>query len=378
MKTRLMCVAVLMVACGMCWAQAEMPTMETSASMAIVPIVPSAENGEAIARAFLAHDVTTYYGWMNFLRVPISGKPYWVSGNFTMTPSGWITDLVIDGKVVPPKDGEPFAGLPINRDGSATLFNVNLNGVDENGRYVVNGSFYEDLLSSGDPITVTLHPGNEERIIEFALPEGVDPMDLRVRLGDGGVWSYDSLSGRFNLWVNPTISLSYEIFSVSTGAIYERGNLDDNGIEGSGGENIVSLIYGGVSALLMSESEGWGDLRSATFDHSVIRDDWFIPAKVVMTRAYGQAMFVQAIDLPYDGRIEVRAWAPAGQELPIIAVADVVYVDDDGVGKGGYGSGYYYATLQTPVGYDRLVVTITGTTGGTFEVYLSRGGLGKG
>jgi len=78
----------------------------------------------------------------------------------------------------------------------------------------------------------------------------------------------------------------------------------------------------------------------------------------------------------------VRAWAPVGQEMPVISSANAVYVapEDGGCDKAYEGGGYYYANLNTSVGYDRRVITITGTSvdGQTFNVYLSRGGGGKG
>ncbi|MFA6254093.1 MAG: hypothetical protein WC640_02450 [Candidatus Paceibacterota bacterium] len=379
-KTVVLGVAMFaLLLCGVGWAQTStVPTEST----AVTPVVASSGNSEAIARAFLSKDVTSYYGWLNFLRVSVAGGSQWVSGSFEMTKDGWISSLVIDGTIVPLPDGEPFAGLPINQAGSATQFSVSLSGVDAGGRYVVNGSFYTSLLSPGDPIVIVLHPNNEDRFIPYTVPAGVDPSNLRIRTQDGNIWTYDSTRDGFDLWVDPAYpSMTYEIFDVSTGAIYSRGVIDDNGIDGSAGENIISTTYAGVSAMLMDPLKFWDNIQSTTLDNSVERDGRFVPAKVVMARAYGQAITIQVNDLPGDGLVEVRAWTPFGQEMPVISSTLAVYVapEDGGRGKAYAGGGYYYANLNTPVGYDRLVITITGTADGQpFDVYLSRGGGGKG
>ncbi|MCX6713694.1 MAG: hypothetical protein NTV48_01140 [Candidatus Vogelbacteria bacterium] len=384
-----MCVlAMFVLVCGTSGAQMETKPVVTPTSTpapvvaptATTPIAVSTGNSETLARAFLSHEVSSYVGWINFLRVPVSGSPQWVSGDFVLTKDRWISSLTIDGVVYVAPGDELQPGLPPNLEGSATRYNVNLNGVDDRGQFVVNGSFHTELLSPGDPIAVVLHPSYEERFIPFPLPMGVDPANLRMSTSDDGIYSYDSQRGGFSLWIDPTVELTYEIFNVFTNEIYVRGTISFDGGEDPAGENIVSTSYYGVSALLLGESEGWGNLQDASFDNLVKRDGQMVPAKVIMTRAYDQSMWVQSTDLPSDGRIEVRAWAPVGQEMPLISTADAVYTDGgDGRGKGGYGGGgYYYANLETPVGYDRLVVTITGTSNGqSFYVYLSRGG-GKG
>ena len=378
MKKAMVCFAAMMlVACGLCWAQTATEPTPTPIPPTPVPST-SIGDSEALARAFLSHEVVNYLGWFNFQRdIGAGGKPYWVSGNFSMTPDGWITNLVIDGVVIVSPGDKPLPGLPANKVGSAIWYNLGLNGLDDHRQFVINGNFSTKLLLPGDPIVVTLHPNNEERFIPFALPEGVDPNNLRIKIGDD-IWSYDSQRGGFVVWLDPSVTITYEIFNAVTGEIYARGTIRPGGSEGSDGANIVGTNYYGVSALLLSESEGWGNLQDAMFDNLVERDGMQIPAKVLMTRAFTQTMWVQANDLPSDGRIEVRAWAPAGKEMPLIATADAQYVEPPvEAGKGG-GYGYYYAVLETPPGYDKLVITITGTSNGQpFGVYLSRGG-GKG
>lgn len=297
-----------------------------------------------------------------------------------MTKEGWITALSIDGVTVLSPGDKPLAGLPANEVGSATWYTLGLNGVDSTGQFVVYGNFSTSLLLPGDPILVTLHPRYEERFVPFVVPDGESLENMRLRLGDGsGVWGYDSQRHGFVIWADPSATYTYEIFNVLTGEIYERGDLESPGQQT--GDNIVSTAYYGVSAVMLEESQSWDNLQSVIFDNSIERDGVAVPAKVVMTRTYGQPLSVQAIYLPSDGRIEVRAWAPVGEEMPLVSTADAIYVEyqDGGVGKGG--SGYYYANLQTPVGYDKLIVTITGTVEGAepFTVYFSRGGgLGKG
>ena len=381
--TKTWCVAlmVMVTLCGMSWAQTSTEPMVTSTPIP-VPTATNAGNSEQIARAFLAHEVVSYNGWLNFLRVSVAGGSQWVSGNFSMRPDGWITELVIDGVQYIAPGVKPQPGLPPNIDGSATQYNINLNGVDSGGQFVVNGNFYTALLAPGDPITVVLRPNSEGRFIPFALPEGVNAGDLRLRLGDNGVWSYDLEHGGFNLWLDPAATIDYEIFDVVSGAIYDRGTISLDGNQGSDGESVISTTYEGVSALLLDESQSWDYLLNATFDNSVERDGAQVQAKVIMTRAFNQPLSISASGLASDGKVEVRAWAPIGEEMPLIATADAVY-QGGGMGKGGGSFGYYYANLSTPVGYDRLVVTITGTLdpGVTFNFYLSRGGgggLGKG
>ncbi len=367
---------VTMLVAGFSWAQDEGLIAESTETTLVPPppVEPSViiDDSELIARAFLGHEINRYVGWFNFQRTPIVGKPYWVSGNFEMKPDGWVTSLSIDGVVIIAPGDEPIGGLPANRDGSAGNYNLGLNGIDTYEQSAVNGNFYTELLLPGDPIAVTLHPSYEERFVPFAVPIGENPENFRIRVSDNnGVWTYDLGRGGFGVWLDPSARYTYEIFNYVTGEIYERGDIEN---PGSTGDNIVSTNYGGVSGMLMDWSQSWDNLQQAMFDHSVERDDWQIPAKVIMTRAYEGSMSIQANYLPSDGRIEVLAWQEEG-EMPLIATADAVYQDGGGWGKAGDG-GFYWANLQTPVGYDKLVVTFTGTIepGQTFDIYLSRGG----
>ena len=127
MKKAMWCAIVVAVLVGgFSSAQtATVPIAEPTATPVSAVGVNGALDSEAIARAFLSHEVVSYNGWLNFLRVPVSGGAQWVSGSFLMTKDGWITSLVIDGTTVPLLDGKPFAGLPINQIGSTTQFSVN-------------------------------------------------------------------------------------------------------------------------------------------------------------------------------------------------------------------------------------------------------------
>lgn len=347
-----------------------------------VGVMGSTGDSERIARAFLAHDVVRYNGWLNFQRVMPDGSSNWVNGHFGLSLDGWITYLVIDDVTILSSGDAPLAGLPSNKVGSATLYNINLCGVDGQGQAVINGGFYTKLLLPGDPILVTLHPSYVERFITFDLPDGVNPNEIQIRDSNRCNWGYDSQRGGFSIWADPTATFTYEIANTSTGEVYERGSVGDGPETIPAGDNIVSLAYGGVSALLMDQSKYWENLQNIYLDNFVEREGASVPAKVIMTNAYGDQITINSGNFPADGQIEVREWRPEGEEMPVIATASAIYVnygDGGGMGKGGGGdTGYYYISLQTPIGYEKLIVTVTSNMkpSGPFSLYFSRGGSG--
>ncbi|MFA5001206.1 MAG: hypothetical protein WC531_03210 [Candidatus Paceibacterota bacterium] len=336
------------------------------------------QDAERVAEGFARANISEYTGSFGFTRVLPEGTSQFVSGEFTMWLDGRLPYLVIDGVEVVAWGDEPLGGLPVNKLGSATGFWLNLRAWDGvAGRDCAYGSAYDELLLPSDTISVELTLAYQEEFVPFDPNSyGVDPARLVLQLG-GSSFSYDAQRGGFSIWFDPGVGGGYDIVDRSTGQVLVRGDIDDGLVEA----NVVNVaMAGGVRELIPNgqSSVYWTGQWPAC---SIERDGQWQSAQVYTTRTFGQSLSLEVSGLQSGGRLEV--YSVDGDERVLIAITDAMTAPPMSipVGKGGWPEGGLLQ-LQTPSGYDRLIVEVIGQPVGWngFNVWAYRygGGLGKG
>jgi hypothetical protein len=311
-------------------------------------------DSERAAQVFAGLEVQYYEGGFYFYRTA-KEENRWVNATFKMSPETQITYLVIDGTIIVDvtTGDEPLNGIPQNVVGETRYFNLWLNGY-ENGSPVVHGNFYTELLLPGDPIVVELQPYNIYYFLEFEVPYGVEPENLRLVI-EGSNWQYNESMKGFQVWVNPLVISEYEIVDISSGIIYEIGEINPLEGELKDKDSIINLLLPkGIKKIDFRETNYiW--LENQFLDGQVIREGEIVPAQVYFMNLEGKGGSINVYGLTSHGElpmIEVRRWTERG-EMPII------------------NSSNNYLTI--PSGYHKIVVTITGEMINTsFQIHFSR------
>lgn len=291
----------------------------------------------------------------------------WVQAEYEMTSGGKISYLVVNGVVIVRRGDPPLDGLPPNARGEARDFHLWLSAYDKNNQRIGEGFFSTPLWLARDPISVKLDPVDIHILVPFAVPKGVDPKNLRLRVHDkyNSSFRYNESTHGFDVWVDPLIPVEYEIIDVSTGIIYARGTLDTlavTPVQESNVSVVSVLLPEGVVEVLFDERD-YAFYEQQTFSGHVMRGEncpspvpgapttcgeHKIPAKVYFTDLDGAGLFVGVFsdNNPKDRfTIEVRRWQEKG-EMPLIAKNEICIPE----GCPSY--------LQIGRGYEQVVITI--------------------
>lgn len=200
----------------------------------------------------------------------------------------------------------------------------------------VYGEFREKFIAPGDPIVITLRPVTQEQIVQFPLPDGVNPDDLFLRVQGNGLFGigeynypYDPFLGGFRAFLDPLFIHQYQIVNTATGVIYDFGSLDPL----LGSKGVVSVrqhifnnsLVGGVVDVPFTPERGYVYLPQQPFDGSVLRCDAppcdpetdMVPGKVYFAHLNGQSLRVTSFS-SRDVTVEIREWHHIG-DLPVLA-----------------------------------------------------------
>ena len=310
-------------------------------------------NAERIAQVFGGILVDHFDGQFNFQRSPMND---WINGIFEMKKVGdvyMVTYLEVMGQVIIKRGDKPIGGLPTNQVGETRNFNLWLSGLDAHGQFVSSGSFFTDLLNSGDPIVVQLEAASVRVVVQFEVPKGVDQNNLRLVTSDGNIARYNSYIGGFEVYVDPTRIPTYQIMDSSTRIVYQEGTLDTlakNPVKAEEVSVVGLQLPEGVVEVPLTAQEPYLNLEEQELDGQVTRPctpvkvdcTQEVPAKVYLVRLDKRSLYVELYGSNSDKlKIEVRKWVARG-DMPLIIES-----------KTGP-----YTYVQVPTGYDTVVVTV--------------------
>ncbi len=311
-------------------------------------------DGERAAKAFLATaPIASYYEYVEFNYVLDDGVKDYVFYEIRRSKDYKITKLAMGMNNDPvathvlvdvDKGDEPLNGIPLSD--AAINFHSSLWVFDQNNEVIAYGeTAIIPLQSPGDPIHIVLTPIWQERFISYGkLPEGVDPEDFVLEIGNYQVPYYDH---GFDVWYDPLSNdLDYVIIDLRTGNLYRSGQIDEVALAGT---SLLNVTYvGGVKDLFPGDDNTYNSQEN--LDGFVERDGSMVSAKVYMARPLGMNFYVSTSE---GFSIEIRALTDSG-ETPLIA------------SNKDSGDSWLYAGS----GYEKLIITIIGTGDASQDLYV--------
>lgn len=302
-------------------------------------------NSENVARVFLGNGRVAFYE-CNSGDLLVGQTSIYEYQSFRQQTDGPLVSLTLNGTPVPIDPKNPPKGLPYPKTGVRTQFNLNLDAYDDSGKYLGHGYFYADVLKKGDPTPVTLKAADVSETVNFPVPSGVNPSHLVLETPNGGSWSYNSFTGSFQFWYDPTVGTGYRILDGSTGVVYQIGDIPPFEETTVSTDTIVSVTYdGGVVEVPFSPTRSYVYKQSQQLDGNVKG----VSAKVYMARIGKNPASVYISGLK--GKIVVKMWVAKG-ELPIITTVETQ--------SQPYGD-YSYGGVSIQPGYDKVIIEVVGT-----------------
>lgn len=199
------------------------------------------------------------------------------------------------------------------------------------------GSFYKEWLSNRDPINIELHPQWRRQIVFWPVPVGGG--ELSIRITDGGQFNYNVDLNWFEVWIDPTRQMSYEIFDRTSGLVIHRGTIVFGQQPDSDSENEAAVNWTCADGIkdVMFISRSWVWMNSEKLDsHNELGQ----PVAVYPVHTNGTGLRINYDQL--NGTIKVYGYVEQGQmpELKNLAVS-------------GYG------TIYLPPTHQKFLVVIT-------------------
>ncbi len=333
-------------------------------------------DAERVAQVFGGIIVEQYSGSFSFYRNLTNA---WVDGYLQLRRVNgvfMITYLQVDGRVIVRNGDKPLGILPTNIVGETRNFSLWVSGYDNNGKYIVSGSFYTDLLNSGDPILVKLDPAQVRLVVPFTVPRNADSKKFRLSIPHNGfedTFVYQDVVGGFEVYVDPTKVEDYKIEDVSTGIVYQEGKTDalaKNPVEVAEGSVINLLLPEEVVDVSFTSNQAFFFFDQQKLDSQVARPctppaatgcERQVAAKVYLVHVDRMNMFVTVSGQQSElFKVEVRKWVARGT-MPLI--------DQSKSGP--------YPSVDIGTGYDTVVVTILAADprvvpSEDFQVFISR------
>lgn len=253
--------------------------------------------GQAFARAFW-HKLEVHINYED----QNGGYHYMMA---TTGPTPGVTSVTLDRKIIlSESEGVTLPGIPVPKGGMRGAV-VYVEGFDKNGALVVNGYKGYDLVDANNPIIITLLPASMMKDIEYDvsnlnLPQGFDLQNLQLINEQGDlIGFYNSWSGGFVLWTDPSVSPFWATITTNTGIRYGSiyvdplkvnqknfqgssvninlaGNVHRFNLKESGGhfsDNAVSEINGEI------ERENGQTVQSKVF---IVENKWRMPLEFSM------------------------------------------------------------------------------------------------
>lgn len=333
-------------------------------------------DAERVAQVFGGIIVEHYDGPFSFYR---NLTNTWVDGYLQLRRVNgvfMITYLHVDGKVIVKMGDKPLGILPTNIVGETRNFSLWMSGYDVHGKYIVSGSFYTDLLNSGDPILVKLDPAQVRLVVPFTVPRNADSKKFRLSIPHDGfedTFVYQDVIGGFEVYVDPTKVENYKIEDVSTGIVYQEGKTDalaQSPVKMAEGSVINLMLPEGVVDLPFTVDQDYFFFDQQKLDSQVTRPctppaatdcERLVAAKVYIAHVDKMNMFVSVSGQQSElYKVEIRKWVAKGP-MPLI----------DQSQPGPYPSAYVGS------GYDTVVITVLQadprvTPSEDFQVFISR------
>lgn len=169
------------------------------------------------------------------------------------------------------KGEDPLPALPFPVGVRPTTRNFWMDGIGQNGNYVSRGHLFTDYPIAGDPIVVELYPNEQQQVINYQAPVGVDPDNLviRDRMTSVFIGHWDNWRQNFSVYVDPLGGpVQYEIVNTSTGIVYSRGTLIpfSGPIQKRSDDTVLNVKYvGGVQRVDMDNNDSNQSFPNQTF-----------------------------------------------------------------------------------------------------------------
>ena len=241
--------------------------------------------------------------------------------------------------------------------------NIQITAMDKYGAQAAQGQFYTNYLVQGSLITMSMTP--QFPPVAIQLQKGLDQSSMVVNItgSNGWGWSYDPSTGLLTISIfDPsTTDINYTVTD-GTGGLLAHGPLpffQSFPGSGTGTNSVFDLHNDGNVVILPLGSNGYNYINNMHFDSSVVRNNQYVPTKVLGVTGVGyRRLYLSSYNLN-GGSVEVRNWSATGTMniVPVTTSTD------------SYGN----TTVITVNPVDRAIVTLLPgkNTPGTVYLYVT-------